>query len=351
MLFERYIIKNYLKNFLVIFLGLDFFYVGVDLLSNYKNIPDSANLQILYTLFQALNAINYVLPLSVVFGMIVTHFGMIKSNELISLYASSISKRQLIKPFFQTAMALTLVYIGLNATEFVYANEYGRNLKKYNRISNSSEDLFLKHNNSYIYFQKLDPYKQIASGVTVFETNGIDLVKIMRAPQALFKNNAWELENVQITYKPVAKSLEDGGLRLDATQKVLAIENFKPKVMDSVYQNEHTLSIVDGVEALMFLHTQGINTTKIKATLFYQLFFPLFAPFLIVLLYNKAPIMGRYFNVPLVSSVFAFVTLLVWSGLFVLSRLSATGVLIAEVGILLPIVVLAITALYVYKKR
>ena len=85
-LFEKYVILNYLKNFLVIFLGLDFFYVGVDLLTNYKNIPSSANLQLLYALFQAMNAINYVLPLSIVFGMIVTYFNMLKTNELICIF-------------------------------------------------------------------------------------------------------------------------------------------------------------------------------------------------------------------------------------------------------------------------
>lgn len=73
-LFEKYIIQNYLKNFFVIFIALDLFYVGVDLLTNYNNIPDSANLQILYALFQGMNAVNYVLPLSIVFGMIVTYF-------------------------------------------------------------------------------------------------------------------------------------------------------------------------------------------------------------------------------------------------------------------------------------
>ena len=350
-LFERYIVKNYLKNFLIIFLGLDFFYVGVDLLSNYKNIPDSANLQILYVVFQAMNAVNYVLPLSVVFGMIVTHFSMIKSNELISLYALSISKQKLIKPFFQTALAITLVYIGLNATEFVYANEYSKNLKKFNRISSNSEDLFLKHNNHYVYFKKLDPYKQIAYDVTIFETDGTNVIKIMRAPQAFFKDNQWELENVKIVHKPDTKTLEGDGLRFESVQKVSAIENFKPRIMDTIYQGDNTLSIVDSIEALIFLQTQGINTFKIKASLFYQLFFPLFAPFLIVLLYSKAPIVGRYFNVPLVSSVFAFATLFVWSGLFILSRLSATGVLIAEIGILLPVVLLALWACYTYIKR
>ena len=156
-LFERYIVKNYLKNFFIIFIALDFFYVGVDLLTNYNNLPDSANLQILYALFQAMNAVNYVLPLSIVFGMIVTHFAMIKSNELICMYASSISQKALVRPFFFTSLVLTIFYVGLNTTEFAYAYEYSSNLKKYNRISTNSEELFLKHNNQYIYFKKLDP--------------------------------------------------------------------------------------------------------------------------------------------------------------------------------------------------
>lgn len=349
-LFERYIIKNYLKNFFVIFVALDCFYVGVDILTNYANLPESANLQILYALFQGMNAINYVLPLSIVFGMIVTHFGMIKSNELISMYASSISKRALIKPFFITALGLTAAYISLNTTEFAYAYEYSSNLKKYNRISNSSEDLFLKHDNAYIYFKKLDPFKKVAYDVAIFETNGIDLIKIMRASIATFINNQWILEDVITTHKPDVISLGDSGLHFEKSDKVHAMENFKPRIMDVVYQNEHTLSIVDGIEALRFFATQGVNTSRIKATLYYQLFFPLFAPFLVVLLYAKAPVMGRYFNTALISSFFAFITLATWSGLFVLSRLCANGVIFSEVGILLPIILLGFIAAYFYSK-
>lgn len=349
-LFERYIIKNYLKNFFIIFVALDFFYVGVDILTNYANLPESANLQILYALFQGMNAINYVLPLSIVFGMIVTHFSMIKSNELISMYASSISKRELIKPFFITALGLTCVYISLNATEFAYAYEYSTNLKKYNRISNSSEDLFLKHDNAYIYFKKLDPFKKVAYDVAIFETNGIDLIKIMRASIATFINNQWILEDVTTTYKPAVITLGDSGLRFEKSDRVSAMENFKPRIMDVVYQSEHTLSILDGIEALRFFATQGVNTSRIKATLYYQLFFPLFAPFLVVFLYAKAPVMGRYFNTALIASLFAFITLATWSGLFVLSRLCANGVIFSEVGILLPIILLGFIATYFYSK-
>ena len=350
-LFEKYIVRNYLKNFFVIFIALDLFYVGVDLLTNYNNIPDSANLQILYALFQGMNAINYVLPLSIVFGMVVTYFGMIKSNELICMYASSISKRSLVRPFFLASLGLTLIYIGLNCTEFAYANEYSSNLKKYNRISNSSEDLFLKNNNQYIYFKKLDPLKQVAYDVTIFEVDNVDLTKIIRASAASFVENYWILENVSIIYKPKIASLDDQGFRTENVEKLKMLESFKPKIMDNVYQSEYTLSISDGIDALRFFDNQGVNTSKIKATLFYQLFFPFFAPFLIVILYYKAPMMGRYFNMALIASSFAFVTLVVWSGLFLLSRLAANGVLLSEIAILLPIILLLFGAAHFYSKR
>ncbi|ASC92278.1 LptF/LptG family permease [Sulfurospirillum diekertiae] len=350
-LFEKYIIQNYLKNFFVIFIALDLFYVGVDLLTNYNNIPDSANLQILYALFQGMNAVNYVLPLSIVFGMIVTYFGMIKSNELICMYASSISKRSLVKPFFITSLVLTLFYIGLNCTEFAYAYEYSSNLKKYNSISNSAEDLFLKNNNQYIYFKKLDPLKQVAYDVTIFEVDNVDLTKVIRASIATFVDNHWILEHVSITHKPKISSLDDEGFRIENVEKLKMMENFKPKIMDNVYQSEYALSISDGIDALRFFDNQNVNTSKIKATLFYQLFFPFFAPFLIVVLYYKAPMMGRYFNMALVASSFAFVTLIVWSGLFLLSRLAANGVILSEIAILFPIILLVGIAAYFYSKR
>lgn len=350
-LFEKYIIQNYLKNFFVIFIALDLFYVGVDLLTNYNNIPDSANLQILYALFQGMNAVNYVLPLSIVFGMIVTYFGMIKSNELICMYASSISKRSLVKPFFITSLVLTLFYIGLNCTEFAYAYEYSSNLKKYNSISNSAEDLFLKNNNQYIYFKKLDPLKQVAYDVTIFEVDNVDLTKVIRASIATFIDNHWILEHVSITHKPKISSLDDEGFRIENVEKLKMMENFKPKIMDNVYQSEYALSISDGIDALRFFDNQNVNTSKIKATLFYQLFFPFFAPFLIVVLYYKAPMMGRYFNMALVASSFAFVTLIVWSGLFLLSRLAANGVILSEIAILFPIILLVGIAAYFYSKR
>ncbi len=87
-------------------MGLQVFFIGMDLMQNFKKLPDSANLQILYVIFKFLYAINYTLPLSVVFALIASKFYLIRSNELVSLYALGISKRRLLTPFFFTSLAL-----------------------------------------------------------------------------------------------------------------------------------------------------------------------------------------------------------------------------------------------------
>jgi len=204
-IFQRYIITNYIKNFFIIFLGLELFYVGIDLLTNYKELPDSANLQILYLSFKMMDAINYTLPLSLVFSMIVTKFAMIKSNELITLYAVGISKNSVLKPIFLSSFIISILYIGLNFTPFAYSYEYSRNLLKYSVISNNSTNLFLKDENNYIFFEELDPLKKSARGIEIFEILNNDLAKIISAKEGYFNEDRWVLKNVTITSKQKLK--------------------------------------------------------------------------------------------------------------------------------------------------
>ena len=97
-LYWRYIAFLYFKNVAVIFFGLVIFYTSVDLMVNLNSLPESANLKLIYISLNALTSINYALPLSIIFGMIVTKFSMIRSNELISMYACGVSKTKLLQP-------------------------------------------------------------------------------------------------------------------------------------------------------------------------------------------------------------------------------------------------------------
>lgn len=349
-IYQRYVGWTYFKNVFIIFAGLVLFYAGVDYITNVKDLPESANLQLLYVSLNALTAINYALPLSLVFAMIVSKFAMIRSNELICFYAAGISKKELLLPLFGIAMILSLVYIGLNFTPFAYAYEYRTNLLKNNRLAPISEELFLKYGQSYIYIAKLDPLKQEADGVKIFDVKESQLLRTIEAKRAFFRNDIWELRDGKITTKPQAKSLADSGLKIESFGKMEALEGFKPKIIENTHQGDIALSIVDAWDTMEFFNSQSLDTTTIKSKLYTMILFPLFAPLMVVILYYYLPASGRFFNLAFLSFVFVFITLCVWGVLFVLTKLSQASVILPEFGIALPILLMAFISLWLHHK-
>ena len=350
-LYQRYIVFNYFKNFLIIFLSLEFFYVGIDALSNYTDFPDSANLQLLYVVFKTLDAVNYSVPLSIVFAMIVTKFGMIKSNELVTLYAIGVTKKAVVRPLFFSALSIALVYIALNFTSFAYSYEYSRNLLRYSTIATNSTSLFLKNDNQYIYFKNLDPIKKQATGIKIFSVKDNDLSQIISAKSGYFYKDSWVLEDVVIKTKPKVKSINDQGLKQVKQEKYITLKDFRPKVIENIHKGEYNMSVIDTIDALRFFASQNVNLDRVKTLLYSHLLFPLFAPLLVVILFSKLPISSRFFNVAFLSFVFIFTTLSVWGILFILTKLASTSVIYPELGVILPISLLAIYALKQYYKE
>lgn len=340
-----------MKNFFIIFVSLQFFYVGIDVLSKYKDFPDSANLQLLYIVFKTLDASNYAIPLSIVFAMIVTKFAMIKSNELVTLYAVGVTKKSVVKPLFLSALSISLIYISLNLTPFAYAYEYSRNLLKFNTIATSSTSLFLKNNNEYIYFKQLDPIRKQATGIKIFEVVDNDLHKITSAKSGYFYNDSWVLEDVLITKKPKVHSIDGEGLIQTKMQSHTTLKDFRPKIIENVHKGAYNMSILDTIDALEFFSDQDINLARIRTLLYSHLFFPLFAPFLVVILFYKLPISSRFFNMAFLSFIFIFTTLSTWGILFILTKLSATSVILPEIGVILPIFLLGLYASRQYYKE
>ncbi|NOX14678.1 MAG: YjgP/YjgQ family permease [Epsilonproteobacteria bacterium] len=349
--YQKYIIYHYLKNFFIILFALELFYVGVDLLTTYKKLPNSANLQILYTMFQGMYAINYVLPLSAVFSMIITVTAMIKSNELVSLYAFGVSKQSFIKPMFLTALSIILVYISLTFSSFSYAREYSNNILRFSQISTSTRDLFLKNGNKYIYFKKLDPIKKEANGIKIFKVLNRDLVSVISAKKGYYKEKNWVLYGVEKIIKPKATVLDNKGLVVQKFAKLEDLKDFRPKIIDNIYKGKFNLSILDAIDALKFYDAQGLDTSRIKTIIFSQIFLPLFAPLLIIIFIAKIPIISRYYNLTILSFTLSFIAVIVWGILFLLSKLAMNSVIMPELAIMAPIFLLGVSAFYSYFKE
>lgn len=349
-LYQKYSIGLYLKNFFMIFLALECFYVGVDLITNFKDLPASANLQILYVMFNFLTAINYVLPISIIFAMITTKFHMIRSNELITLYSIGVSKNALIKPIFLTAIFIVFAYYGLNMSQFSYAYEYRSNILDNAGLGSTSSELFLKHNNQYVYFEELNPYKQEALHVKIFDVENNELKNIISAKSAKYIKDEWILQDVQLTVKPKITS-KDSAITIKNQDEIAVLKGFRPSIIENAHQGKNSLSIPDAIDAIKFFKNQDVNINSFKSNLYLTLFFPLYAPLMVLILYYYLPISGRFFNLALMSFVFIFIGLVGWGVLYVIGKFAANSVISPEAGIVLPIIILSAFAIYLYRKN
>ncbi|WP_458699667.1 LptF/LptG family permease [Sulfurospirillum sp. 1307] len=349
--YQRYIVLKYIKSFIIIFFALEFFYIGIDLLSNYQKLPKSASLEILYVLLQSANAINYTLPLSVVFAMIVFVLSMVKSNELVSFYSLGLSKQSVSKLLFVTSLSITIVYILLNFTQFSYVDTYRYNLLKYKQILTNTNYVFLANGDDYIFFKKINPIKKNATDIKIFKIKNGDLTSVIEAKKGDYRVKQWILYDGKETIKPKVNTINSNGIVVKDFITKKALTKFRPKIIDNIYKGEVNFSILDAIEALKFYNKQSLDTDKIKAIILSKIFIPLFAPFLVIIFFTQIPIISRYSNSVWISSILSFSTIFIWGILFLLSKLAINSVITPEIAIMIPIFLLASTAFYFYTKK
>ncbi len=345
-LYARYVGWLYFKYFVIIFVALTLFYVGIDILTNLKDMPASANLKLLYFGLTSLTAVNYVLPLALIFALITSKFSMIRSNELVSFYALGIDKNRLIKPPFYIALAITFVYVGLNFTPFAYAYEYGRNIVKLSNLSRTSSDIFLKFEGKFVYMDSLNPISGEAKDVRIFDINGSNLRSATFGESGRFIDDAWLLKNAKIVNLPQNIKLGEKGLDIKTPSELKTLENFKPKTIESASAESSAITIPDAVDYILAFKDEGIGLNSTKTTLYNLAFAPFFAPFMVLIIYYFLPVTGRFFNLALKSFIFTIASLCVWGALFVMMRFARNGVVSPEVGVLLPIILLGAYAFY-----
>ena len=349
-LYARYVGWLYFKYFMILFIALTLFYVGIDILTNLKDMPASANLKLLYFGLTSLTAVNYVLPLALIFALITSKFSMIRSNELVSFYALGIDKNRLIKPPFYIALAITFIYVGLNFTPFAYAYEYGRNIVKLSNLSRTSSDIFLKFEGKFVYVDSLNPISGEAKDVRIFDIDSSNLRSATFGESAKFIDDAWLLKNAKIVNLPQNIKLGEKGLDIKTPSELKTLENFKPKTIESASAESSAITIPDAVDYILAFKDEGVGLNSTKTTLYNLAFAPFFAPFMVLIIYYFLPVTGRFFNLALKSFIFTIASLCVWGALFVMMRFARNGVVSPEVGVLLPIILLGVYAFYLHFK-
>lgn len=354
-MFFWFVAYRYIKPTFVILLALESFFLLVDSMQYFDLLASSANIAVRFLAFNSMYAFNYVLPLSLLFGLIVFYITLIKSNQYIALLSLGYSKKDIFFPPFLLINLCICGYIALNATDFAYAQENVDNIIKRNDNSAISKDLFIRYENDYIYFQKVYPLLQKAENIKVYHTalspNGDKkLVSITRANEGYFANNEWNLISPQVTSFAEHFILGESAMVTTQYDEMNILKGFKPKILDTFYKNKPSVSLIDTIYSLKILMKENADTKRTRGILYSLGLVPFFIPMIACIIACYAPPLARYGNLAMLAISFSVLSLLIWGVFFSLSKLNANAVFLPEISLLTPLITLLCVSVYYYKR-
>lgn len=347
----KYLLIKYVKYFFIILLSLELFFVGIDMLQYFSRLPNSANLQLLYIMYNTFFTLTITLPLSLIFAWVVTLTFLIKENALVSFYALGISQKKIMTPILLITTLFTFILIGLQSTPLAYAYEEKNKILQGRYFVNEQNNIFLKYNEYFVYFKKLYPIEKKAIDIHIFKTKNNDIVETIVGKKAFYQNNRWYVIDTKITKKPEKIDWNNSKLNVSYEKFLYTLEGFEPKIISNVYKGKAQYSVIDAVRTIMLLDDQEFNTNKIKAILYSQLVMPFFVLPLIVLIFIYTTPSSRFFNSALFISGMIFLSLSVWGVLFLLQKLALGSIVLAEIAIILPVIIFFIISYILYNKK
>lgn len=342
-MFFRFVGFYYLKYFVIVFLGLEGFFIAIDVLKYVDDLPDSANLLILFLFYDGIFALTYTLPISLVLCSVLFYISFLKSSQLTALMALGYSKRQILSPLLVISIIFTLSFILLHTTKFAYAEEYAQSII-YQNIQNVRENLLLKSDNQYIFLRKLYPLfnsEAKAEGVKIFILDTEQrLIGYRESKEAFFENNAWILKNANNVEIDSKLTLGEKAMQTTQVDELETLRGFSSKVLETIVQDKPVASIIDAFKSLAIAHKQHVSSDKIRGILYGLIVVPFFVPLCIAIIAYYIPSLPRYGNLTLISFICIIAALAIWGLFFSLSQLSVAGLVYPEIGLLLPMALL-----------
>jgi lipopolysaccharide export system permease protein len=339
----KYVAFHYLKNMLIILMGLSGLFAGLDFLMNASSLP-SFNIKILYAFFKWQEALSLLFPLAIVFGGIWTKISFIKQNSLSAMYSLGVTRKELFKPFFVVGVGTYLLFLGLYFSSFSTAKDAANQLFSNSYDVSETRDLFFKYNDSFVYIGALIPEKYKIENLTIFKMKNAEVIETFTSKEAWYNIHEWVATNV--LKKTIVRD-ENGNQRLKIEEVVLlrTLEDYHPKILKSMYDNK-SLTLYESAMAIKLLENQGLETHSLRAEIYGKVFMPLFSIALLMILLFNFPFHARYMNLAMTTTKAIGGTLFVWGVLFALQSIGKNGTLNPELSIILPIILLWTYALY-----
>ena len=344
----KYLSFHFIKNFLIISLGLTFAAVLIDFIQRMNKI-EGFNRKILYIFYNFEDYLFFVYPIALVFAAIYLLNSLVSKNHLLVFYSFGYKSKTILAPFLVVSFLIYAIFIALNFTDYAYANNNAKSILHNKDRLSSLDNLFFKYNNSFVYAKSLDIINKRFNDVTLYNIKNEKLDSLLHFKSAEFKDGKWIAKDVEIK-KLNYKDNKPSGYTISKEENLEILKGYFPKVIKLLYQGKR-MSLDDGYRAFRLLKGQNIDDTKVKSALYSKLIMPLFAPILIVLIFLYTPLNRRFLNRGKYLFATVGLTLLVWSLLYSLNMLGLSGTINPDFGQPVVIFILLIVSIYLYIKK
>jgi len=274
----------------------------------------------------------------------------INRNVFVAMYSFGFSKRKLYYPFLLVAIFIYTIFVGLNCTSFSYGQDKARAILKHQDSGNSVNNLFFKHNNSFVYVNKLDAPKKTIYGVDIFKIENRKIVEIISLDKANFKEPFWIAKEALVKKRIFDEKGELIFFKLEREKDKKILKDYIPNVIKKIYEGK-SLTIIDGIYAYFIMYKQGLDTSKVKSVLYNKIIMPLFAIAMVGIIFFKIPPYQRFIRKEQLWGFILGSSLIVWAFLFAMNRLGVNGVINPTYGQLIPVLLLSIYSFYLYLKN
>jgi lipopolysaccharide export system permease protein len=338
-MYFTYLLKKYVKNFFIFLFSLSFLYLLVDLIANFSRLPNSSNLQILYSVYILGYAFENFYALALIFSFLYTLYFLIKYNYLVSFYSLGFSKRKILLPFLSFAFIVYAVFLILENTNYVYLNQKAQSILSKKKLK--KENLFLKHNNNIVYIKELKPLLKKALNLKIFVVDGIKVKKIISIKEAVYKDNIWIGKDVSI------ETINDKNIALKKLKELKVLKDFEPLVLSNLKKLD-SISIEDALLAIKVF--KDIKLNKIISILLYKTVIPLSLILIMVYLMYKSPMHQRIANISVFMIQSIFMVIFIWGVDLLLYKFVKQGVL-SPIMLFLPLLFIISLDFYIVKKE
>jgi lipopolysaccharide export system permease protein len=343
--------KQFILYFLILFFALETFFITIDFILNSEKIPSSANLYIIYLINSFFYSISLISPISLILAYITLWVRLLKRNELVALYSIGHSKQRVVRPIFLISLLLSIIFMLFNFSSFAYSRDNMKNILENRYFTDLKSDIFVKSSDNYIFIEEMYRVEKKLENITVFEYKDGTLQRVLKSKMAKYIDGKWIVKDATIYIPPKNMSVDlNSKLEIKVASEMSILKGFKPKILDNISEQKISLSIIDAINTISLLNQENLSTDKVRGILYSMTVFPMFAPFFIVILFFYSSASNRLTNSIKLSSIFIFSSLSVWGLLYALTKFSMSNTIIPEVGIVLPVLIIASISIYFYNR-